>query len=106
LVILFVEVAGYPFGTYGMHDVSSDHRTLGIWPDFLQAAWDQFKPMYQTSFFATLKTELTQLAAEGIRKWPYPVLVSREVLLAEGVSSEDIDYAADILNKFHKLVRL
>lgn len=57
--------------------VDGAYRTLALWPRYLQAAWEQLKPMMKGQAYATAALHLAKLSRALARSLPYPVSLAR-----------------------------
>lgn len=87
--------------TLSLESINSDYRTLALWPDYLNAAWKNLKPMVQRPEYdqaVNLLRELARTLAAGL---PCLVSLGREPIEAAGV---DFDAAADSAKTFERLL--
>ncbi|MEW6161173.1 MAG: hypothetical protein AB1813_27400, partial [Verrucomicrobiota bacterium] len=48
--------------TLDIEELHSDYRTLALWPDYLERAWERFKPICQSAAFASAACALRERA--------------------------------------------
>jgi hypothetical protein len=48
--------------TFSLSQINSDYRTLALWPDYLEAAWQKIKPVAESEPFRTAADELRAMA--------------------------------------------
>jgi hypothetical protein len=63
--------------TLGLGWVPCEYRTLALWPNYLQTAWDRMKPVAIGSEVQRAGDQLVELARERARMLPYPILLPR-----------------------------
>ena len=87
--------------TLALSAINSDYRTLGLWPDYLEAAWTKLKPIVQRQAYTQAADALRQTARTLARALPYPEPLSRHQVEALG---EDADEIAQITEQFEHLL--
>ncbi len=87
--------------TLGLSQVNSDYRTLALWPDYLEAAWQGLKPISQGAEHREAADALRELARSEARALPYRVALSREQV---GALGEDADTVVQTTERFEQLL--
>jgi hypothetical protein len=87
--------------TLGLSTINSDYRTLGLWPDYLGAAWGKLKPLVGDASHKEAADEVRETARASARALPFRVELSRERLADSG---EDIDEVVNKTQKFEEIL--
>lgn len=88
-------------GTLSLSAINSDYRTLALWPDYLERAWERLKPITQQDKYRNASDSLRELARSLARDLPYPVRLSLERVKELG---EDADDVLKTTEKFERLL--
>lgn len=76
--------------TTSSRSVNSDYRSLALWPDYLEAAWERLRPILGSQDYRTSGEALRSRARELCGSLPAPVVLSLEQVSAAGVELADI----------------
>jgi hypothetical protein len=87
--------------TLDLTSLNSDYRTLGLWPEYLEAAWGKLKPLVKRDDYRVAADALRNTARDQARGLPYPVPLSREKVAALG---EDVDSVVELTRRFEQLL--
>lgn len=86
--------------TLSLSSINSDYRTLGLWTDYLEAAWDALKPITQTERYREASDRLREISRELSVNLP-PVSLSKQQVEDLG---EDADEILKTTEKFELLL--
>ena len=86
--------------TLSLSSINSDYRTLGLWADYLEAAWNDLKPIVQTAEYEKASNDLREKSRGLARKLP-AIFLSKEQLEEAG---EDADEILKTTEKFERLL--
>lgn len=75
--------------TLSLSSINSDYRTLGLWADYLEAAWNDLKPIVQTAEYEKASNDLREKSGELARKLP-AIFLSKEQLEEAGENADEI----------------
>lgn len=87
--------------TLGLSRINSVYRTLALWPDYLEPAWDGLKPITGLDEYEAAADRLRDRSRELVGTLPYPIALSREAVENAG---EDAGNLLETAEKFEKLV--
>jgi len=86
--------------TLSLSSINSDYRTLGLWADYLEAAWNQLKPIVQTDEYKNASDNLRTAAQNLASRFPAIALSKKQV---EDLG-EDADEILKTTEKFERLL--
>lgn len=81
--------------------VNSDYRSLALWPDYLQAAWSELKPVVQSASWTLAGNRLRDTARELARRLPCPIALTPAAVAACGT---DVDEIIQVSESFEQLL--
>lgn len=87
--------------TLELSTINSDYRTLGLWPDYLNAAWSKLKPLVRDPAYPQASDALRETARAAARQLPFAFDLSRERVAALG---EDVDEIVKKTQKFEQIL--
>jgi hypothetical protein len=87
--------------TLKLSQVNSDYRTLALWPDYLEAAWEGLKPITRRDEHREAADALRERSRTLARRLPHPISLSREQVEALG---EDADKVMQTTERFEQLL--
>jgi pimeloyl-ACP methyl ester carboxylesterase len=87
--------------TLSLPSINSDYRTLALWPDYLEAAWQRLKPVCQSPEFTQASDQLRQKAQELAGQLPHPMALSLGRVRELG---EDADSVLETTKTFERLL--
>jgi halocarboxylic acid dehydrogenase DehI len=87
--------------TLDLSAISSEYRTLALWPHYLDAAWTKLRPIVQCQAYDRAADALRHTAQAQARALPYPVLLSHQQVEELGV---DADEVTKITEQFERLL--
>ncbi|MBI3965712.1 MAG: hypothetical protein HY329_08765 [Chloroflexi bacterium] len=87
---------------HGLGGVPSLYRTLAWWPDWLAQAWPALTPLITNSALTARRAELLGLTNRLAEQLPYPVDVTRDRLLAAGLTKPEIGEIREVLASFQR----
>ncbi|MCA1577104.1 MAG: halocarboxylic acid dehydrogenase DehI family protein [Acidobacteria bacterium] len=76
--------------TLSLSSINSDYRTLGLWPDYLTASWQQLKPITQQKEYQKASDELRALGVNLAASFVTSIPLSREAVEEAGENSAEI----------------
>ncbi|MCP3136883.1 halocarboxylic acid dehydrogenase DehI family protein [Pyxidicoccus xibeiensis] len=79
--------------------VPGEYRALGLWPEYLEAAWGRLKQRLVEDTFAQAAEALRQSARQQARALPYAVALSRERVEALGEDAAAVFRVTDALER-------
>ncbi|MFP2928195.1 halocarboxylic acid dehydrogenase DehI family protein [Pyxidicoccus sp. 3LG] len=85
--------------TVGPPAVPGEYRALGLWPEYLEAAWSRLKPRMAEDEFTQAAESLRQSARRQARSLPYEVALSRERVEALGEDAAAVFRVTDALER-------
>lgn len=86
--------------TLELSSINSDYRTLGLWPDYLEAIWSELKPIVQTDAYQSASDELRETARRLAAGLPAIRLAKKDI----EALGEDADEILQTTEKFEKLL--
>lgn len=87
--------------TLGLSQINSDYRTLALWPDYLDAAWNGLKPIIRRDEYRTAADALRERSRTLACRLPHPVPLTREQVEALG---EDVNEVMQTTEQFEQLL--
>ncbi len=87
--------------TLSLSSINSDYRTLGLWPDYLQAAWQKLKPVCKSAAFENTADALREESRTLAHRLPYRLSLTRTTLVELG---EDADKVIETTEKFEQIL--
>lgn len=71
--------------TFSLEHLPGNYRTLGLWPDYLEAVWQRLEPLVAHMPFREAAEEVRQMARSMARTLPHPIALSygRVALIGE-----------------------
>jgi hypothetical protein len=81
--------------------ISSDYRSLALWPLYLAEAWSQLKPFIRSPEYGAATRSMLRQARELARTLPYPVALPLRALKEDGV---DIPSIMETTETFHQIL--
>lgn len=87
--------------TLNLPSINSDYRTLGLWPDYLGAAWAKLKPLVGQPASVQAADALRETARALARELPLPFEFSRDRVSELG---EDADAVSEKTRAFEQLL--
>ncbi|MCL7419736.1 MAG: halocarboxylic acid dehydrogenase DehI family protein [Methylobacter sp.] len=86
--------------TLSLSSINSDYRTLGLWPDYLDAAWHELKPIVLAEAYQKASDQLRETAREQAKALP-AISLSKQQIEDLG---EDTDEILETTEKFEQLL--
>ncbi len=86
--------------TLSLSSINSDYRTLALWADYLEAAWNELKPIVQTDEYKKASDNLRTAAQNLASRLPAIALSKKQV---EDLG-EDADEILKTTEKFERLL--
>lgn len=87
--------------TLSLSSVNSDYRTLALWPDYLEAAWQRLKPVVRSIAYQNAVSQVRETAVASALSLPYPVSLSRQTIEESG---DDFDAVVKTTAQFEELL--
>ncbi len=86
--------------TLALSSINSDYRTLALWTDYLEAAWNELKPIIKTEEYENASSDLRETARELAGRLPAISLSKSDVK----DTGEDYDEILKTTGKFEQLL--
>jgi len=87
--------------TMGLQSINSDYRTLGLWPDYLEHAWAELKPIVEVAEFGAGANQLRELARCVAAKLPGAPDLSSSRIEEAGI---DLKEVLETIDQFEELL--